>query len=252
MGYGEPAKELAEGQTQSSCSPCVQLFWMQAKLVDTNERNETAIYTQITARRRRSHRRRCRSKMRLAKAAAKDAAEAGQEPEFQFDRLYSVHDPARGSYAFYAQYANQIPFVPVVSVSDLVAPTKTKHSANLTENGARFAEWLVERTIPRLPGQVPASSPMMCSRWRLARRRWREQLERTCRKAGSAGQLSSCDEIVKFLEDKSAEVPFGMVTLCVRDAVEHMKVISGLEAYFAKRIAQLGTRPPGSHRSRTR
>ena len=109
---------------------------MQAKLVDTNERNETAIYTLDYGQKKKEPSkevpeqdavwRRRRRKTPLRQAGA----------EFQFDRLYSVHDPARGSYAFYAQYANQIPFVPVVSVSDLVAPTKTKHSANLTENGA--------------------------------------------------------------------------------------------------------------------
>ena len=242
MGYGEPAKELAEGQTQSSCSPCVQLFWMQAKLVDTNERNETAIYTLDYGQKKKEPSKEVPEQdAAVAKAAAKDAAEAGQEPEFQFDRLYSVHDPARGSYAFYAQYANQIPFVPVVSVSDLVAPTKTKHSANLTENGARFAEWLVERTIPRLPGQVPASSPMMCSRWRLARRRWREQLERTCRKAGSAGQLFLMrrDREVSGRQIRRSTVRYGHpVRARCRRAYEGD--FQGLEAYFAKRIAQLG------------
>ena len=74
---------------------------MQAKLVDTNERNETAIYTPDYGQKKKEPSKEVPEQdAAVAKAAAKDAAEAGQEPEFQFDRLYSVHDPARGSYAF--------------------------------------------------------------------------------------------------------------------------------------------------------
>ena len=74
---------------------------MQAKLVDTNERNETAIYTLDYGQKKKEPSKEVPEQdAAVAKAAAKDAAEAGQEPEFQFDRLYSVHDPARGSYAF--------------------------------------------------------------------------------------------------------------------------------------------------------
>ncbi len=136
----------------------------------------------------------------MNKPAAKEvAAEAGQEPEFQFDRLYSVHDPASGSYAFYAQYANQIPFVPVVSVGDLVAPTKTKHRATLTENGARFAEWLVERTIPPstgpgsgvVPDDVLASAVGEAATAGTAGEDLSKERE-------AWGSLSSCDEVVSF------------------------------------------------------
>ncbi|BCQ52326.1 hypothetical protein [Burkholderia gladioli] len=250
IGNGEPVKGAAEehagGQTQPSRSPCVQLFWMQAKLVEMEKCNVVEIYTLDYGREKKASAKNTAAKT-AAKAAHNDvaekqvAAQVAKEPEFQFERLNKVHDPASGSYAFYAQYANQIPFVPVVSVRDLDAPTKKEHKASLIAKGARFAEWLVERTICQAAGSaaggVPDAEYASTGGKPMTSGIAGEDLPKTREAWGS---FSSFKDIQEFLVSKSADVPYLMVTLCVREANEHMLVISQqLQEYFDERIKQL-------------
>jgi hypothetical protein len=120
MGQWAPAT----GQTVPSYKPCVQLFWLQVKHLKPSVQDATDIYTL-------------------------DYGEQNTSKVFQSEQLREVDRPGSGSYGFYAQFANQIPFVPV---SRLAVETEQSHTADLASKGVRFAEWLVERTVAPPPG----------------------------------------------------------------------------------------------------
>lgn len=60
----------------------------------------------------------------------------------QVEALSRVHDPIRGAFGLYVQYAKELPYVPSVPVSKL-SWTDGKYSADLSAIGVRLPEFLV-------------------------------------------------------------------------------------------------------------
>ncbi|MBB3258967.1 hypothetical protein F4827_003840 [Paraburkholderia bannensis] len=170
------------GNDDEPLKPRIQLFWLQGKAVKYVLKEQEAVY-------------------KLHYDQYNDTV------GYQSERLRLQHKPEEGSFAFYAQYAHQIPFVPVTPVSRLTeAPASV--TADLREIAVRFAEWLVERT---LDPSAPSS---------------RETPHEP------RGAFASEEDVITFLENAArlspdAEfAPYSMVCLSARGAAPRVESVA--------------------------
>lgn len=162
-----------------SPAPAIRLFWLQAKSLDPEVIKTNTIFT-LDYSRENSHGR-------------------------QVDALKKVHAPERGSFGFYAQYARQIDFVPVVSVDKLSSAAAGNFEADLQAEGTRFQEWLVSR------------------------------LKTTAQNAAFA----NFDEVKAFLDACSGDLPFVIVTIAARKGPAAELILQRLKSYYKKQVDSL-------------